>query len=269
MSKEFAQVQQPELRPLGSSPVPEAPPARALSPRPVPAAINSARQQIKAELLDIVQRLGIRAILPGAEQEKAAVDKLLEQLQDRDFSFHLRTDNLPQPSGSGRRPDPAPAVDARLFGTWELLYASNGTAVTRTGVAQAMISASSQLPGVGISGIRQTLALDPDGSITTTNEAVFGFGPLGSWSLAIDGAWRNTGDGKSVKVIFDKFKVKPVGLLGLQLPQWLPQVLISLGGDSAGGRGGADWVTTYLDDELRVGRGKSGNAFLFRRLLHS
>lgn len=74
-----------------------------------------------------------------------------------------------------------------------LCIACAGTAVTRTGVAQFMISAGSQLPGVGISGIRQTLSLAADGGITTTNEAVFGFGPLGSWAIGIDGAWQNTG----------------------------------------------------------------------------
>lgn len=42
--------------------------------------------------------------------------------------------------------------------------------------------------------------MDATGGIVTTNEAVFGFGPLGSWALAIDGTWKNMGDGRSVKV---------------------------------------------------------------------
>ena len=44
------------------------------------------------------------------------------------------------------------------------------------------------------------------------------------------------------------------------------------GGGGGGGdaRSGAEWVTTYCDEQYRIGKGKtSGNLFLFRRIAPS
>ena len=57
-----------------------------------------------------------------------------------------------------------------------------------------------------------------------TNEAVLGLGPLGSWKLGIEGKWLGRGDGRTSRVVFDQVQVKPVGILGLPLPDWMPQV---------------------------------------------
>lgn len=57
-------------------------------------------------------------------QDKAVVDKLMEQLQRTDATYHLRSDSGSNAAGSGR--DYGSYIDPRLFGAWELLYASNG-----------------------------------------------------------------------------------------------------------------------------------------------
>mmetsp|Transcript_13410 Transcript_13410/g.28682 ORF Transcript_13410/g.28682 Transcript_13410/m.28682 type:complete len:286 (-) Transcript_13410:678-1535(-) len=233
-------------------------------PLPRPSHKQAAKAQLLTLLDDIAAKHGpAAAILPGLPQEKAQVDELLQQLQHDDSSKPLRAD-IPIDD-----PDSAPsaeAVDPLLLGDWDLVYASNGTVVTRTGLGQVLLSAGSALPGVGLSNIMQKLSSDSEGLIQTSNEAVFGFGPFGSWQVGIEGVWRNTGDGKTVRVVFDKLRVRPVELLGLKLPDWLPQMVIAPGQANSESRGGAEWVTTYVDEDLRIGRGKtSGNLFLFRR----
>lgn len=43
-----------------------------------------------------------------------------------------------------------------------------------------------------------------------------------------------------------------------------PQMPLSFGSVDRQSRGGAEWVTTYCDDDMRIGKGKaSGNVFLF------
>lgn len=44
-----------------------------------------------------------------------------------------------------------------LFGCWKLLYASNGTVVTRTVLVQSL-SAASAIPGVGLRNVQQRLS---------------------------------------------------------------------------------------------------------------
>lgn len=57
---------------------------------------------------------------------------------------------VPEPLTCNDGPSPL------LFGTWKLVYASNGTVVTRTKLAQALVAAS-QLPGVGLRDVQQDL----------------------------------------------------------------------------------------------------------------
>lgn len=46
-----------------------------------------------------------------------------------------------------------------------------------------------------------------------------------------------------------------------------PQLHLATGGSSGPGEGrlGAVWITTFVDRDMRVGRGRDGEAFLFRR----
>ena len=62
------------------------------------------------------------------------------------------------------------------------------------------------------------------GELLATNEAVLGLGPFGSWQLGIEGKWLSRGDGRTVRVVFERLKFKPVGIMGLPLPAWMPQV---------------------------------------------
>ncbi|PNH09940.1 hypothetical protein TSOC_003415 [Tetrabaena socialis] len=210
----------------------------------------------KKELELILNRIGFPAsVLPGEEETKEEVDLLIRRLE--------ALTPVPQPL---QQPGGLPGVNPLLLGEWQLVYASNGTVVTRSAPAQLLLQAS-QLPGVGLSDIMQVLSLSESGSLMASNSAVFGFGPLGSWRVGIEGLWRNSGDGMTARVLFDRVSVRPVAALGLPLPGWLPPLKIAAGGSSGPGekRSGADWVTTFVDGTMRVGRGKTGNTFLFKR----
>lgn len=219
-------------------------------------------QDDKQELLRLVEALGQpAAVLPGDEPERRHIDALIAGLEE---------------AASTSGGDSAPVQQQQqqqLCGRWRLVYASNGTYVTRQAVAQALLSLG-QLPGVGLDDITQTVFAAPgggrDGGASSTaaglrsdNAAEFGLGPLGTWRLAVAGAWAPTARGDTVSVSFDGVSVQLVGLLGWG---WgsdaLPVVRVPL---PSGGRA-APWTTPYVDGTLRVGRGSStGNTFLFVR----
>eukprot|EP00798_Chlamydomonas_sp_ICE-L_P032527 gene32527-17241_t len=211
---------------------------------------------------------------PGLTQEKVEVDILLERLQKDDYRFHLRFDDprfisdQMSESSFGINPASPSVVDNNMLGFWKLVYASNGTAVTRTEVARLLVAASKRLPSTGLFDVSQELSTDPGGAIRSSNTAVFGLGPLGSWRIGIEGSWRNTGDGRTAMIAFDSFKMRPIGWLGVKLPTWLPNLELGTGSSqSESRRKGAEWVTSFCDDELRVGKGKtSGNLFLFKKV---
>ena len=52
----------------------------------------------------------------------------------------------------------------------------------------------------------------------------------------------------------------------LEVPAPAPAPAGASSSSSSSSARGAEWVTTYLDDDTRVGRGnKTGNTFVFRR----
>lgn len=68
-----------------------------------------------------------------------------------------------------------------LSGEWTLIYASNGTVVTRTPPAQ-LLSMLGNLGGIGIQEITQSLeVLEGQALVRSDNTAILGLGPLGSW----------------------------------------------------------------------------------------
>jgi len=190
-----------------------------------------------------------------------------------------------------------------LEGVWRLVYASNGTYATRSAPAQAVYALSLLPLGFGVKEIQQRLKVDRErGTVRTVNVAVLSLGPLGEWKLGVRGAWEPRGDGVVASVRFDRATVRPVSILGCAVDgfetqremMWgkggsppprggealvsprpqasgmalpgnlaLPQLEVPLPSE---GPGGAEWQTTFLGADFRVGRGRSQNVFLFERI---
>ncbi|GAX78142.1 hypothetical protein CEUSTIGMA_g5584.t1 [Chlamydomonas eustigma] len=219
-------------------------------------AVNQIKRDIKDALLELSAQQGpLAALLPGSFEKKSTIDSFLRQLTQQQALESIES----------AIPKAVPQLDTRILGKWELVYTSNGTVVTRTLLVQILSSLSSMLPGVGISDIRQTLTPRRPGAFSTINEATLGLGLLGSWKLAIEGGWFQQDGDDAVKVVFERLSVKPVGLQGQPLPDWLPQVTWDSNVNGVN-RAGASWVTTYVDDDVRLGMGPSSkNIFLFYR----
>lgn len=206
---------------------------------------------------------------------------MITELEDVWKDIIVFNDGSSSSSSSGDATTPAsppPAAAAGLFGLWKLEYASNGTYVTRSAPAQALLALSSLPIGFGLAEVEQELSPPSSGSgevgdtttnnnakqqLSTNNVAVFGLGPLGKFKVAIEGTWtpsKSNKDGKSADVKFKAFSVKMNGFLGLQLPDVLPEMKIPI----SNGRT-AVFKTTYLSNRMRLARGKSDNVFLFTK----
>lgn len=190
------------------------------------------RQNLKQDLLYRSTSLGQQALLPA---EKSELNMLVQQLET------LNPTPLPL----------APENRSLLLGDWKLLYASNGTVVTRrlTG-------------GIIIHAIWQTLSATRNSvGIAATNGAELGLPLLGRVQLEAQGQWRWQGETQTATVAFDTFSLQATRLfhqLDWQLPALHIPVLERLRREAA-------WQTSYLDSDLRVGRGTTGNLFVFTR----
>jgi len=82
--------------------------------------------------------------------------------------------------------------------------------------------------------------------------------------LHAKGVWQWSRDEEqTAKVIFDAFSIQATQLFhqsSWQMPQLEIPVLDLLKNE-------AIWKTTYLDRDLRIGRGATGNVFVFQRSL--
>lgn len=195
-------------------------------------------RDLKTQLFSQIEILDEeQSLLPFSD---ISIDETIQQLEDTNpIRQPLLPDNL-----SG------------LVGDWQLIYASNGTVVTRpiaemTNVLNAAIK---------VNKIWQSLAVR-DGKIKADNHALIELPILGEYRLSAEGVWRSQPDQQSAMVTFDAFTVQATKFLGQ--PDWtllelkIP-VLEFL-------RNEALWITSYLDEDTRIGRGKTGNLFVFRR----
>ncbi len=200
--------------------------------------LYTTRQALKSELLQRVEVLGLQqAIFPSSEE---SIDKIVIQLEN--------VNPTPQPLSSLSLPT--------LEGDWQLIYASKGTVVTRQ-----LASKSEFLGGIKIKRVGQTLIAGNVTKVNTTNAAVFELPLLGEWMVQAHGVWTWGVDEKTAIVCFDAFSVQATQLFGMSswsLPQLKIPVLEFL-------RNEAVWITSYLDEEIRIGRGATGNLFVFRR----
>lgn len=199
---------------------------------------DGTRIVLKTELLQRIEALGIQKALFPSDGEP--IDEIVQQLES--------INPIPRPL----HPDHLPT----LFGHWQLVYASKGTVVTR------QIASIPDFGGaINIKRVWQRLVAGGTGKISASNGAFLDLPLLGEWRLQADGVWAWGMDEQMAKVSFDSFSLqatKSFGIEGWSLPELKIPVLEVL-------RNEAEWTTSYLDEEIRVGRGATGNLFVFRR----
>jgi len=199
---------------------------------------DTTQAALKAELERQVEALGAERCLFPAEAKP--IDEIVQQLESINPIPHpLSRNNLPS-----------------LFGSWQLIYASRGTVVTRS---FASIQAFGQ--AIKIKRVWQKLVAGGTGKISASNNATLDLPLLGEWQLQALGVWTWGTDEQVAKVKFDTFSLQatqPFGLPNWSLPQLTIPVLEFLQNEAL-------WTTSYLDREIRVGRGATGNLFVFRR----
>ena len=177
-----------------------------------------------------------QSLLPFSD---TSIDETIQQLED--------TNAIPQPL--------SPDNLSTLIGDWQLIYASNGTVVTRP------IAEITNVLGTAIkvNKIWQLLAVE-DGKITADNQALIELTLLGEYKLS-EGFWQPEPDKQTAKVTFDAFTAQATKFFAQSdwtLPELKIPVLDFL-------RNEALWITSYLDEDTRIGRGATGNLFVFRR----
>jgi hypothetical protein len=199
---------------------------------------DATRFALKTELLQRVEAIGLQQALFPSNGEP--IDEIVQQLES--------INPIPQPLN----PDHLPS----LLGNWQLVYASKGTVVTR------QLASIPDFGGtINIKRVWQSLVAGGTEKISASNGAFLDLPLLGEWQLRADGVWTWGADERMAKVTFDSFSMqatKPFGMESWSFPELKIPVLEFL-------RNEAEWTTSYLDQEIRVGRGATGNLFVFRR----
>ena len=202
-------------------------------------------RDLKTKLLSQIEILGKERCLRLASQSllpfsDTLIDETIQQLEDTNpMSQPLLPDNL-----------------SSLIGDWQLVYASNGTVITRP-IAEITSFIGS---GIKVKKIWQSLAVE-DGKIMANNQALIELPLLGEYKLSAEGIWQPELDRQAAKVSFNAFTAQATKFLaqsGWTLPELKIPVLDFL-------RNEALWITSYLDEDTRIGRGATGNLFVFRR----
>jgi hypothetical protein len=200
---------------------------------------TATRLALKTELWERVEALGFhRSLFPSSNE---AIDKIVEQLESMNpIPYPLSRNHL-----------------STLLGDWQLIYASRGTVVTRT------VASIPDFWGlIKIKQVWQQLETGGNESISASNNALFDLSLLGEWQIQANGLWQWSSDGeKAAKVKFSSFSlqpIKPFCVSAWKFPELKIPVLELLQNEAL-------WITSYLDEEMRVGRGATGNLFVFHR----
>ena len=95
----------------------------------------------------------------------------------------------------------------------------------------------------------------------SNNQALIKLALIGEYQLGAEGVWISETDGRTAKVSFNTFAAQATKFLG-QSDWSLPELKIPIIDFL---RNEALWITSYLDEDTRIGRGRTGNLFVFRR----
>ncbi|GJD23260.1 fibrillin [Rivularia sp. IAM M-261] len=195
------------------------------------------RLSTKRELLQRIEALEFKQRLFPALSGQ--IDALVQSLEDVN-----PTDNPLSPN-----------YHNLLSGSWDLIYASRGTVVTRS---------FASIPDfiereIKINRIWQTLVISENENISTINSAEIVLPLLGRWQIEAEGYWKSESDAKTATIRFSAFSTRAINPFNIS---WTPELKIPVFEFL---RNEAIWITSYLDDDLRVGRGATGNLFVFSR----
>lgn len=195
-------------------------------------------QELKIKLFDRIETIGReKSLLPFSEE---LIDETIRQLET--------VSPITQPLSPNHIPT--------LIGDWQLIYASNGTVVTRP-IAEIV---SILRTGIQVKRIWQSLN-SLSGEIRANNQASIALPLMGEYKLGAEGVWQAATDARTAKVKFNAFTAQATSFLGQSdwtLPELTIPVLDFLQNE-------AIWITSYLDEDTRIGRGATGNLFVFRR----
>ena len=200
--------------------------------------MNWNNQEIKDRLFEQISSIGKEsALLPFANVE---IDRTIEELENSSAVAK------------------ALEVNQRdiLLGEWELMYASNGTVVTRP--LAEITNVFSQ--GIKVNKIWQSLTAKGN-VIEVSNQALIELSLLGQIEIGARGIWQPESDWQTARVTFDAFSTQAKQLFGrsdFTLPKLEIPVLEAL-------QNSALWITSYVDEDTRIGKGATGNLFVFRR----
>ena len=200
--------------------------------------MNQTNLELKTKLFSQIEILGKeRSLLPFSTPH---IDETIEELENvNPKKRSLSSEHL-----------------SALVGEWQLIYASNGTVVTRPLAEVANFIGS----GIKVKKIWQSID-NFSGEIIVSNQAIIEFYLLGEYQIGAEGIWRPQPDEKTATVTFDLFSLQATKFLSQ--PDWtLPELQIPVLDIL---RNEAIWITSYLDEDIRVGRGATGNLFVFRR----
>lgn len=193
--------------------------------------------ELKTKLFNQIAAIGSeQAIFPAAD---TAIDRTIQELE--------KVSPITQPLSASHQ--------ETLCGDWELVYASNGTVVTRP-VAEVTAILGSVIK---LQKIWQSLYFAGE-TLTASNQALIDLLVLGEYQVGAKGSWEIESDLKSARVSFTTFTTQAVKVLhqSLTLPAIEVPVIEIM-------QSTALWITSYLDADTRIGRGATGNLFVFRR----
>ena len=194
--------------------------------------------ELKTKLFSQIEILGKeQSLLPFSN---TSIDETIKNLEKTNpISQPLKFDHL-----------------SSLVGEWQLAYASNGTVITRPIAEITKVLGS----GIKVKKIWQSI-YNFDGEIMANNQASIELSLLGEYQLSAEGIWRSQPDKQTATVTFNLFSLQATKFFGQ--PNWtLPELQIPIWDFF---RNEASWMTSYVDEDTRIGRGGTGNLFVFRR----
>lgn len=200
--------------------------------------MNQINLELKTKLFNQIAIVGEQqSLLPFGEPD---IDETIRELE--------KINTIEQPL--------LPDNFSLLTGDWQLVYASNGTVVTRQIQDITNVLGS----GIKVQKIWQSLTIENE-KIIANNQALIELFLIGEYQLKANGIWKPKLDRKTASVSFNVFSLQATKFFSQSnwtLPELQIPVLDFITNE-------AIWITSYLDEDTRIGRGETGNLFVFRR----